>query len=414
MKNRSIVLLGSTAERYKGGIAQFTRYLADCLKGQSETFHFFSWYQLYPPLLSRQFVDLVSKTSTGKCRAEFLLGYLNPLSWLHFVRKVRGLKPDLILISWIHPVHSPVYLFLNWYLKRYTKAEIVYICFNVSPHESFLGARVLTWLGLRGADRCIVHGRSEEVSLQAIFPQKAITRLFLPLRNFYGDAQTTERNTTERNSERNKELLFFGMIRHYKGLDVLLRAMPAVLEKHPDARLRVVGEPFYAKQRGFDRFLDHESNPLDLIQELGLGHAVETDLRYVGNEEIPQIFSRAAVCVFPYRAATQSGVVAVAYGYNVPVIVTRVGGLPDVVVEGQSGFLCEPGNIQDLAEKIIAFLDHPIPREQVKHIAQQLSWERYLEGVLNGRSFTLETQEGKQSETKAPSKEEWRSVNAND
>lgn len=382
MNSRCIVLLGSTAERYKGGIAQFTRYLADCL-GTIGTVHFFSWYQLYPPLLARKFVDSVSKVSPGKTQAEFILGYLHPLSWLRFVRKVRKLNPDMILISWIHPVHAPVYLFLNWYLKRYTKAELVYVCFNVTPHESFFGARWLTRLGLSAADRYIVHGRSEEDQLRKLFPKKSITRLFLPLRNFYGEIPVTSSPANP------KELLFFGMIRSYKGLDILLQAMPLVLRRHPETRLRIVGELFYEKKRGFDRFLQQEENPLDLIQKLGLEKVVETDLRYIGNEEIPAVFSRAAVCVFPYRSATQSGVVAVAYGYNVPVIATRVGGLPDVVIHGQSGYLAEPGSVSDLAEKINLFLDRPLNPKQVREVAEKLSWERYIEGVVSGVSFDL-------------------------
>jgi glycosyltransferase involved in cell wall biosynthesis len=185
------------------------------------------------------------------------------------------------------------------------------------------------------------------------------------------------KKVSEPSKKQGKTILNFGMIRPYKGVDILVRALPKVLERHPDAHLKIVGEVFYKKKGQ-----DEEAKLRALIESLNLKSTVTLDLRYVPNEEIPGIFLNADVAVFPYREATQSGTVTIAYSYNLPVIVTSVGGLPDAVIDGKSGFIVPPEDADRLADAIINFFDNPIPRDSVLEVAKSLSWDRYVEGVL--------------------------------
>ncbi len=162
LSEKKYVLVGPSVERFKGGVAQFTSHLAERLPEKTEC-HFFSWYQPYPSFLtSRDFVDNVSKPTQGLVPANFLLGYMNPLSWWKFVKEVKVLKAATVCFTWIHPVQAPVYFVLTCLIKLLTDAEIIFICHNVLPHESFMGDRLLTKLGLGGADRLIVYGISEQ------------------------------------------------------------------------------------------------------------------------------------------------------------------------------------------------------------------------------------------------------------
>jgi len=383
---KKVVFLGPSSERYKGGIAQFTRRLADCISEVCEL-HFFSWYKPYPTfLISREFCDHVSETSTGKCKANFLLGYMNPISWVRFLWATRKIRPDLICMTWNHPVHAPLYVIFNFFFKHFTKAEVVLLCHNVKPHESFFGAEWLTKCCLKTADRLIVHSGSEAIVAKSLISKANVTQLFLPLHNFFVSDKPAVVGTA---SSSKKRLLFFGNIRAYKGLKVLLNALPIVWEKWPDVRLKIVGEQFFQSRSIIDPVYKDEVDIISLIDNLGLKEFVSTDLRYLPNEEVPGLFAETDLAVFPYLHATQSGPITVAYSYDVPVITTRVGGLPDVVKEGLSGFLVEPGSPRALADGIIKFFENPIPAAQVRLVAAQLSWDRYLEDFLNGQSSSL-------------------------
>ena len=367
MSKPSVVVLGPSSERYKGGIAQFTRYLVDTLR-HSSTVEFYSWYQMYPPfLISRDFNDAVSQSEVGESDANYTLGYLNPLSWLVTAYKMSQQRPEKTYLTWIHPVHAPVYIFLCFFLKLFSKGQISFICHNVLPHESFPGARVLTKLCLSFADELIVHGKSEAKQAEEL-GAKNIQTLFLPLHNFFQKTDTDKKVLIESDST-TTTLLAFGNIRHYKGVDLLLHALHGLKDEHPHLRLHIAGELFYEKDNSIDI--------PKLVQELQLSDIVQLDLRYIPNEEIPHIFEQADLAVFPYRSASQSGSLTVAYSFGVPVIATKVGGLPDVVIEGESGYLADP-TVESLQQSIRRFLRNPICEEQVLRVADSLSWERYV------------------------------------
>jgi len=372
-----VVLLGPSSERYKGGIAQFTSRLAEELGIRTEL-RFISWYKMYPPfLISRDFHDSVSQTTVSNMKADFMLGYANPLSWIKFVLAIRSFDPEFIVFTWSHAVHAPVYLFMQFLMRN---RDVRFICHNVLPHEHFLGVKILTRLCFMQTHRLIVHGLSEETKMHDLLGRDGnVTRLFLPLHNFFGERipKTTSGRT----------MLFFGTIRKYKGLDVLLKAMPLVLQKIPDAKLIIAGEMFYLEDIEKD---DELINPLSLIKKLAISNSVEMDIRYIPNEDIPHLMSRADVCIFPFRSVSQSGAITVAFSYGVPVISTRIGGIPDVVLEGVSGILVKPDEPEELAAAIIGFFNNPIPSGSVVEFSNRLSWKRYVDGLISGETVELD------------------------
>jgi glycosyltransferase involved in cell wall biosynthesis len=366
---KKIAIIGPSSEKYKGGIAHFTTCLADALEKKSDVL-FISWSILYPPFVSkRNFLDRTSKHKVGNSKAEFILNYVNPLSWIRAVHRLRKFKGDKIVFSWVHPVHSPVYITLLILLRLFSRSELVMQCHNVQPHESFPGAKILSSMVFRLAHSLTVHSSSEKAKLLKQVPGKKILQLFHPVYEF---PEGTDPATVDINCE-NYQLLFFGIIREYKGLDLLLSALKQVIEHNPNVKLTIAGECFDEKN---NRALKNQ------VMEIGLAKSVDLDLRYIPNEEVSNYFKRADLVVLPYRSATSSGPLTLAYHFKKPVVATNVGGLSDYVIEGKSGYLCE-ANAASIAQAILKTIDNPIKEQDIEQHAQSFSWDHYAEKLLN-------------------------------
>jgi glycosyltransferase involved in cell wall biosynthesis len=192
--------------------------------------------------------------------------------------------------------------------------------------------------------------------------------MFHPCYEFYSDAPTTAPRSSAA-----ARLLFFGAIRPYKGLEVLIKAL-GLLHEHLDFEAVVAGEPYY------------DLTPSrDLAKRLGVAGRIRWLDRYIANEEVPALFSEADVVVLPYLDATQSGVVPVAYRYDVPVIASDVGGLAEVVIQEQTGFLVPPGDPQALAARILQYFQEGRKfgfQEQIRSSKGNLSWRQAIDKIF--------------------------------
>ncbi len=379
---RQVVLVGPDSARYRGGIAQFTSRLAAELE-HNAALSFISWEELYPRLL-------ISRENSGPGvlpgkAGEPLLRYSHPASWTRAARHIASLNPAKVIFTWSHPVHAPVYLAMLKELRKASSAELIAICHNVLPHENFPGARVLTKACFTRFDRLVVHSISEERRLLSFLPAANSTRAFIPEFKFYAPANRDEHPLPR--------LLFFGAIRRYKGLDLLLRALPKVREQYPGVKLRIAGEEFYRGKLA-EKFLPGKRyRPLELIRELDLESAIEPDIRYIPDEEIPAVFTGVDAAIFPFYSASQSASLSLALAMGVPVVATAVGGFPDVVQSGENGRLVEPGNPQLLANGILKLLASPPSRAAVLASAEKYSWSRYCSLLLTGSGVESERAE---------------------
>jgi glycosyltransferase involved in cell wall biosynthesis len=340
----SIVLVGP-AYPYRGGNALFMSYLYEALASRFNV-TFLNYTLLYPALLfpgTTQYDE-----SQGMVKAvpnERVLHSVNPASWLRTARRIHALKPDLVAIDWWNPFFGLCHRAVTTMLGREYRHKMLFITENFISHEARAIDRVLTNIGLHDASCFLALSAIVERDLKQLAGERKIYRSELPVFDFYTLSTAERASKAEFGFADDAEiLLFFGYVRKYKGLDVLLRALPLIRKERPKAKLLVAGE-----------FYDEPNLYTSIIAELKLEPHVKLINRFIPNEEVRRFYDVCDVVVQPYRSATQSGILNIAYGFGTPAIVTRVGGLEECMEDGVTGCIAEPDSPESLAQAVHRF-----------------------------------------------------------
>ncbi|MEK6280860.1 MAG: glycosyltransferase [Acidobacteriota bacterium] len=331
-----VTLIGP-AYPLRGGIAHHVYCLKRELSSRGHSVQVISFRNLYPRLLFPGTTQLDSSASTLDAGGLAVLSPLNPITWTRAYRAVKEFSPDVVIFQWWHTFFA---LMVGTLARMFRKAGLKTMleCHNVFPHESGPIDRWLVKFAAKPVDSFITHSSSDRNDLLAFASGKRISVSPLPSPTEFSSGANQTRN--------GRNILFFGMVRKYKGLDVLLRAMPKVLahEECRECRLLIAGE-----------FYDSIDKYRKLIHEYGLEQHVTVDNRYIPNEEIAGIFDRVDVLVLPYLNATQSAVAGIALSNALPVIASRSGGLSEIVIEEVNGLLFPVGDSDALADQIIFY-----------------------------------------------------------
>ncbi len=340
---KQIVLVGP-AYPYRGGNALFVAHLYEALSSSFDV-EVVNFTRLYPQLLfpgTRQ--EDVSKMAIKVHPSTRLIDSINPLSWFKTINYIKSLNPDLIAFIWYQPFFGFSIGTIARLLHREFKGKILFITENIISHESMFYDKVLTRYALASADKFLVLSDVVEKGIKEMYPEKKVFRSTLPIYDCYGfDTQLSKFEARKKIgiNENKKVILFFGYIRPYKGLMYLLEAMSILLKEDKDYFLLVVGEFYESREKYFEK-----------VKELKIGSNTLIIDEFVPNEEVGLYYSAADVVVLPYNSATQSGILNIAYGFKKPVVVTNVGGLPELVEDGKTGFIVEPQNPHSIAEGI--------------------------------------------------------------
>ena len=369
--NMRFVIVG-TAFPMRGGIAQYVALLYQTLIQAGHYVHVLSFKRQYPELFfpgktqEDEGKELISIQSTP------LLDSINPLTWIKAFLWLKKVRPDALVFKYWMPFFAPCYAVLGGLAKWKLGIRLIYICDNIIPHEKKPGEVLLTKLGLRFVDGFIAQSASVRRDLLSMRPDALYMDIPHPVYTIFPEAiSKTDARRKLRISEKSV-ILYFGFIRAYKGLKYLIQAMPGILEKI-NVRCVICGE-----------FYEGRDETFSLIHELGLDSHVTVEDRFTPNEMVNQFFCAADLVVLPYVTATQSGVVQVAYHYNRPVVVTRVGGLPEVVLEGKTGYVIPPENPAALQDAVLRYYKDEKTTDFEAHIEkekQKYSWERMGEAV---------------------------------
>lgn len=368
-----IVLIGS-AYPFRGGLAAFNERLAFAFQEQGYRVTLYTYTLQYPGFLfpgSSQFSEDPPPTGLDIRRR---IHSLNPLNWLRAGREIRDLKPDLVVIKYWTPFMAPCFGTLLRRIKTNRHTRIVCILDNIIPHEKHPGDRALTRYFLKPVNAFIAMSREVLRDLRS-FTAAPAQWVPHPIYDHYGPL--VDPGTSRRHLELDPGgtyLLFFGFIRAYKGLDLLLQAMADPALHKSGLRLIIAGE-FYEEEKPYR----------DLASRLGLESRLIWQTHFIPHEEVKYYFCAADLVVQPYRSATQSGISQMAYHFEIPMIVTRVGGLPEIVPDGQVGFVCEP-QPSAIAASILRFFAEDRSeafRARIREERKKFDWSFFTERILS-------------------------------
>ena len=375
-----IALVGP-AHPYKGGGARHTTELAHRLAAAGHDVIIESWKAQYPARLypGQQTVD--TPEGWPYPRTYRRLAWYRPDGWLAEGRRLR--PADLVVFAYLTPLQAPPYLAIMAGLHRHARTAV--ICHNVLPHERRPGDVPLTRALLSRADTVITHSAAQAAQARDLAPAATVRTARIPPHlpttrprtqateraGFPAPAHTPPPGPAEASAP--ARLLFFGIVRPYKGLDVLLRALA---QAPAEVTLTVAGE-FWADTTEMD----------NLIGELGLADRVTLRPGYVPADEIPGLFGAADALVLPYREATASQNALLAFSHGVPVITTTAGALAEPVRDGVDGLTCAPGDTEDLLRVLKEFSDPQVARRLragIPAVDPDRGWDGYLRVLLAG------------------------------
>lgn len=362
-----IAILG-TAHPYRGGLAAMNERLARQLMKEGHEVTIYNFTLQYPGFLFPGKSQYTDEQAPEGLKIVRKINSVNPLNWLLAGRQIKTTKPDLLIIKFWIPFMGPSLGTIARLVKRNRHTKVICIADNMIPHEKRPGDRLLTKYFTGAVDGYIAmsHEVFEDIGKLVGKPKRRFTPH--PVYDHYGELISREEalKTLQLDPDY-RYLLFFGFIRDYKGLDILLKAMADGRLKERKIRLVVAGE-FYANAEVY----------LDMIRDLGLQDKVILHTDYIPNQEINRYFCAADLVVQPYKSATQSGVTQIGYHFNKAMLVTNVGGLAEIIEDGKSGYVVSP-DPEAIAAAIVDFQDNrrQQPFEKLTEcLKKRFSWEQ--------------------------------------
>lgn len=349
---------------FRGGIAQFNAHILEEL-GRDNEVRAFNFTRQYPKLLfpgKTQYVTPEDEAAPVESTA--VLDTINPFTWARTARLIRKWQPDLLILrywmSWFAPSLG--------YVVRHCGCKSIAILDNVIPHEPHFFDKPLTKYFLKGCDGFVTLTNAVADDLKALKPDARYEVFPHPVYDHFGEPLTREDACRQLGLDpARKTLLFFGLIREYKGLDILLEAFRGLPD---DYQLVIAGEPYGSFEK-YQRILD----------SLPGKDRVKVFPQYIRDSEVKLYFSAADVSVLPYRTATQSGISAASYHFDVPLIVTDVGGLKETIGERGTGLVAPKADPEDVRKEIVRYFEDasiaPACREAIKKEKERLSWNRF-------------------------------------
>ncbi len=364
-----LVIIGP-AHPLRGGLATFNQRLAKQFNDEGHSCSIYSFSLQYPSFLFPGKTQFTDEPAPENLVIHAVINSINPLNWIRIGNRLKKEKPDMIIVRFWLPFMGPA---LGTILRRVRKnkhTRIICIADNVIPHEKRFGDKPFTRYFLKSCDAFITMSEKVMSDLRQFQKEKPAKQVAHPLYDNFGDIIPKEAARKQLGLPENENIiLFFGFIRRYKGLDMLLEAIAFIKTNHPEAllfKLMVAGE-FYEDEKSYQ----------DQIDRLGIREHLILRTDFIPDSEVKYYCCAADAVIQPYRNATQSGVTPLAYHFEKPMVVTNVGGLPALVPDEKVGLVVEP-NPEAIAAGILRFYqlgeDFFIPH--LRSEKQKYSWEK--------------------------------------
>ncbi|MBS1614447.1 MAG: glycosyltransferase [Bacteroidetes bacterium] len=368
-----VVILGS-AHPFRGGLAAYNERLAREFIRQGHSVQIYTFSLQYPEFLFPGTSQYSEQAAPDDLYIHVKVNSVNPLNWFSVGKEIAKLNADLLIVKFWLPFMGPSLGTICRQVKKNGKTKIISIIDNIIPHEKRIGDWQLAKYFVNSVDGFIAMSDSVLEDLKKFDSKKPKAFSPHPLFDNFGEAvnkiQAYEHLGLEVNSD---YLLFFGFIRDYKGLDLVLEAMADPRVKELNFKLIVAGE-FYTDAQPY----------WDQITRLGIADKLILKTDFIPDDEVRYYFCAADMVVQPYKHATQSGVTQICYHFDRPMLVTNVGGLPEIVPNGKVGYVVEP-NAQSIADAIVDFYGNHrefVYRDNIKVEKKKFAWSAMLDKIF--------------------------------
>tara|TARA_B100000886_G_scaffold50653_1_gene31151 strand:+ start:185 stop:1300 length:1116 start_codon:yes stop_codon:yes gene_type:complete len=364
--NLKIVSIGPYIP-FRGGISDFHKYLANQISLKHNV-TILNFKKLYPKILfpgKSQYKDInLERNSSLR-----ILNPLNFLSWKRAIKKINQLNSDIVIFSYWHPFFSPMYSFIA---KRISAKKIYFLIHNVKSHQFFPFQDFIFRKMIKNATHLVVMNQNEIKKLKKYNFKGKIISSFHPIYDIDFNRDHRNQFRSELGIKSEPIILFFGLIRPHKGLEILIKAVNKIKVQIPDLKVFIVGEPYTDLK-----------NYISLIKKYGIESSFIFDSNFVNDEKLMKYFLSSDVLVLPYKKATQSGVLSLSMNFNLPSIVSSEGGLKDYVINEKTGYIVNPNKV-DFADAILAFFKNNMYDKMSSNIVnhkKNFTWEKFEENL---------------------------------
>ncbi len=367
---KKIVILGP-AFPLRGGIANFNNALAQAFHNRGDKVIVYSFSLQYPGFLFPGTSQFEKGKKPTNLNVNTIINSVNPFNWIRIVKKINKENPDYVIIRYWIPFLAPCLGTIAYFLNK--KIKILAITDNIYPHEKRIGDSFLTKYFLNSCNAFITLSSSVLNDLSCFIDTKLKKFLPHPIYDIFGMkiSKKEARNKLSLNLD-DRYLLFFGFVRDYKGLDLILTAISDSRVRSLGVKLIIAGE-----------FYNNKKKYIDLINELNINDYVIMNDNFISNEDVKYYFCAADMITQTYHSATQSGVTQIAYSLERPMLVTNVGGLAEIVPDRKVGYVTSK-NPTNIADAIIDFYSNKMEDSFVLNIKQEkkrFSWDSFLRGI---------------------------------
>lgn len=362
-----IVLLG-TAYPFRGGLATFNERLARQLQAEGHTVEVITFTLQYPSFLFPGKTQYSTEKAPADLRISQQVHSCNPFNWIKVGRRIRKMQPDMLITCYWMAFFAPCYGMIQRIVQRNGKTRCIALVHNMIPHEPSILDKLFAPFFVRHTDGFVALSESVVQDINRFdHGTKPKTSYPHPIYDHYGKQMSKEEacQALHLNPE-NQYMLFFGLVRAYKGLDLLLDAFGKVKDQLPNLQLIIAGE-----------FYEDEDKYRAQIANNGLTDRVIIKNEFIADADLRKYFGAADLIVQPYKSATQSGVTQVAFHFEKPMLVTNVGGLGEIVHDHKMGYAVEP-NADAIAQALTDYYTHNRQADYTQYLIQQkdrYSWE---------------------------------------
>lgn len=361
----------STFYPFRGGIAQFNAALKNALEQQGHEVEAYTFTTQYPKLLFPGETQLVKpEDKVIPISTKRVLNTINPITYQNTAAKIKAYKPDLLLMKYWMSFFGPSLGYVSGKMSNQTKS--IAILDNVIPHEKRFFDTAFTKYFLKRVNGFVSMSGKVKDDLLSLSPNAKVKLIPHPLYNHFGEIIDKKTARLKLNLHPDKKtLLFFGFIRDYKGLDLLINAF----DKLDDSYQLIIAGESYGNFDKYNEIIEKTKNKL----------SIHKFVRYISDQEVPLFFSAADVCILPYRSATQSGITGISYHFELPMIATNTGGLAEIIHHKKTGIIVEKPEIQTILNGITSYFNEynlEYFRNNIRNLKQELSWDEMAKNII--------------------------------